>query len=85
MSSVMQAANECKDDAKQAMSNATMQCQCDVMQHPFLRSISPLIAVAENKLPRVSDSDVYMSVGLQFWKNSQRLFDMICIFMYMNT
>jgi hypothetical protein len=49
MSSVMQAANECKDDAKQAMSNATMQCQCDVMQHPFLRSISPLIAVAENK------------------------------------
>ena len=71
MSSVMMAVNECKDDAKQAVWNATMQCRWDVMQHPFPRSISPLIAVAENKCRSASDSVVHMSVDCGFWKNSQ--------------
>ena len=46
------------------------------------RSISPLIAVAENRC-RSSDSDAFMSAGLQFLeKQPNKLFDAICFCVY---
>ena len=84
ISSVMLAVNECRDNAKQATLNATMQFRWDVMQHPFPRSISPLIAVAENKC-RVFQIRMCTCQWIAVSKNSQINYLTRYVFMYMNT